>query len=61
MGHVRPSGSRGQTWRTFIRNHGSDIWAYDFLQRCDVFFRPIFAFFLVVQGTREIVHLNVTR
>jgi hypothetical protein len=61
MGHVRPSGSRGQTWRTFIRNHGSDIWACDFLQRCDLFFRPLFAFFLVVQGTRAIVLFNVTR
>jgi hypothetical protein len=61
MRHVRPSGSRGQTWSTFIRNHGGDIWACDFLQLYDVFFRPIFAFFFVVHGTREVVHVNVTR
>ncbi len=61
MRHVRPSGSRGQTWSTFIRNHSGDIWACDFLQLYDIFFRPIFAFFFVVHGTREIVHLNVTR
>jgi len=31
------------------------------LQLYDVLLRPIFAFFFVVHGTREIVHLNVTR
>ena len=61
MRRVRPSGNGGQTWRTFIGNHSGDIWACDFLQRYDVFFRPIFAFFFVVHGTREIVHFNVTR
>jgi len=61
MRRVRPSGSRGQTWRTFIQNHGGDIWACDFLQLYDVLFRPIFAFFFVVHGTREVVHFNVTR
>jgi putative transposase len=59
--HVRPSGRRGQTWRTFIANHSGDIWACDFLQLYDVFFRPIFAFFFVVHGTREVIHFNVTR
>jgi len=58
---VRPSGSRSQTWRTFIGNHSSDIWASDFLQLYDVLFRPIFAFFFVAHGTREVVHFNVTR
>jgi hypothetical protein len=45
----------------FIRNHSGDIWACDFLQLYDIFFRPIFAFFFVVHGTREIVHFSVTR
>jgi transposase InsO family protein len=61
MREVRPPGKRGQTWSTFIRNHSLDVWACDFLQHYDVLFRPIFAFFVVVHGTREIVHLNVTR
>jgi hypothetical protein len=60
MRHVQPSGSRGQTWRTFIRNHSGDIWACDFLQLYDVFFRPLFAFFFVVHRTREVIHFNVT-
>jgi len=61
MSHVRPPGNRGRTWETFIRNHTDDIWACDFLQLYDVWFRPIFAFFVVKHGCREVVHVNVTR
>jgi len=52
---------RGQTWRTFIENHADDVWACDFLQLYDVLFQPIFAFFIVKHGTREVVHVGVTR
>jgi putative transposase len=45
----------GQSWRTFIRNHGDHVWACDFLQTYDVFFRPIFAFFIIEIGTRRVV------
>ena len=58
---VRPPGKRGQSWNAFIANHSRDIWACDFLQLYDVLFRPIFAFFFVVHGTREVVYFNVTR
>ena len=61
MRRVRPPGKRGQRWNTFVGNHSRDIWACDFLQLYDVLFRPIFAFFFVVHGTREVVHFNVTR
>ena len=61
MRRVRPAGKRGQSWNTFVGNHSCDIWACDFLQLYDVLFRPIFAFFFVVHGTREVVHFNVTR
>ena len=62
MRQVRPpDSSSGQTWATFIRNHTDDIWACDFLQLYDVFFRPIFAFFIVKHGSREVVHCGVTR
>jgi transposase InsO family protein len=61
MRRVRPPGKRGQSWNTFVGNHSRDIWACDFLQLYDVLFRPIFAFFFVVHGTREVVHFNVTR
>ena len=45
----------------FIRTHTNDIWACDFLQLYDAWFRPIFAFFVVKHGSREVVHFNVTR
>jgi hypothetical protein len=58
---ARPPGNRTQTWTTFIAHHSREVWACDFLQLYDVLFRPIFAFFFVVHGTREVVHFNVTR
>ncbi len=44
MRQARAPRPRGQTWATFIQNHANDIWACDFLQIHDVFFRPLFAF-----------------
>ena len=45
----------------FLENHTDEIWACDFLQLYDGLFRPIFAFFIVRHGTREVVHVGVTR
>ena len=61
MRSVRPTGRSGQTWRTFMKNHSGEIWACDFLQLYDIFFRPMFALFFVNHATREVVHFNVTR
>ena len=61
MRSVRPRGQHGQTWGTFLRNHTHDIWACDVLQLYDAWFRPIYAFLIVAHGTREVVHVNVTR
>ena len=51
----------GQSWSTFLKNHSDQIWACDFLQTYDIFFRPIFAFFVVELGSRQVVHVAVTR
>ncbi|HWE61208.1 MAG TPA: integrase core domain-containing protein [Chloroflexota bacterium] len=51
----------GQTWTTFLRNQAKGIWACDFLQCTDLFFRPLFVFFIVEHATRRVVHLGVTR
>ncbi len=51
----------GQSWSTFLKNHGDQIWACDFLQTYDILFRPIFAFFIVELGSRKVVHVAVTR
>ncbi len=61
MHQVRPHRPRGQAWVTFIRNHATDVWACDFLQITDVFFRPLFAFIITELGSRRIVHVGVTR
>jgi transposase InsO family protein len=51
----------GQTWTTFLRTQAKGIWACDFLQCTDLFFRPLFALFIVEHATRRVVHLAVTR
>ena len=54
-----PSTRRGQSWATFLRNH--TVWACDFLQIYDIWFRPVFAFFIVDVNTKRVVHVAVTR
>ncbi len=54
---VRPPGD-GQGWRTFLRNH--TVWACDFLQVHDIWFRPLFAFFIVDVNTKEVIHVGAT-
>jgi putative transposase len=61
MNRVRRPPSSGQRWTTFLRNHGRHIWACDFLQTYDLFFRPIFAFFILEIGSRRVVDVAVTR
>jgi putative transposase len=51
----------GQTWKTFLRNHAAGVWACDFLQVTDLFFRPLFAFFIIELQSRKVIHVNVTR
>jgi transposase InsO family protein len=55
---VRPP-SDGQRWRTFLQNR--TVWACDFLQVYDLWFRPLFAFFVIDVNTREVLHVAVTR
>lgn len=61
MRHVRQKRPSGQTWKTFLRNHATEVWACDFLQVMDLFFRPLFAFFFIELASRKVIHVNVTR
>jgi putative transposase len=61
MKSVRESLSPKQTWATFLRKHASEIWACDFLQTYDVFFRTVFVFVIIELGSRRVVHFGVTR
>ncbi len=53
MRTVRTHQPRGQKWATFVHNHAADIWACDFLQVTDLFFRPLFAFFITLAEVTE--------
>ena len=61
MRHSRSKRPSGQNWRTFLRNHAAEVWACDFLQVTDLFFRPLFAFFIIELQSRKVIHVNVTR
>jgi putative transposase len=61
MRSVRTPGSRGQNWATFLHNHAGEIWACDFLQVTDLFFRSLFAFFIIELKSRKVMHVGVTR
>jgi len=50
-----------QSWRTFIKNHGREIFACDFLTQHTAFFVVIYVFVVMELGTRRIVHINVTQ
>jgi len=56
-----PPERKSQTRATFLANHAHEIWACDFVQTYDVFFRTIFIFFMVELGSRRVVHCGVTR
>jgi putative transposase len=61
MRGVRTKQPRGQRWATFLRTHADQIWACDFLQVTDLFFRPLFAFFVIELKSRRVIHVGVTR
>ena len=56
-----PPRQTGQTWATFLKNHASETWAYDFVQTYDLFFRTVFVFFIIELESRWVVHFDVTR
>jgi putative transposase len=58
---VRPVRSPSQAWRTFLKNLAHEMWACDGLPVVDLWFRPVFIFFLIELGSRRVVHLGVTR
>jgi putative transposase len=57
----RAAGPGSQTWRAFLHNHAEAIWACDFLQTRDVWFRDIFVFVIIEVSSRRVVHAAVTR
>ena len=50
-----------QSGATFLRNHAHQIWACDFLQTYDAFFRALFVFVIIELESRRVVYFAVTR
>ncbi len=61
MNQIRRKRPGGQNWATFLHNHAAEIWACDFLQVTDLFFRSLFAFFIIEMRSRKVIHVGVTR
>jgi putative transposase len=61
MRPVRTPQPGGQNWATFRHNHAAHIWACDFLHVTNLFFRPLFAFFIIELKTRRVMHVGATR
>jgi putative transposase len=58
---VKRRGLRGgQTWRTFVRNHASQIYAVDFLTQPTALFTVVYIFVVMEIASRRIVLINVT-
>jgi hypothetical protein len=55
----RSPGDR-QTWKTFLKNHGHEIFACDFVTQHTALFSVIYVFVVMELNTRRIVHINVT-
>jgi putative transposase len=61
--YIRAARSRPpseQSWSTFLKTHGQDIWACDFVPIVTIFFKTLYAFVIVHLDSRRIVHVNVT-
>jgi len=61
MRPVRTARPRGQRWSTFLHTHAETIWACDFLPVTDLFFRSLFAFFIIELKSRRVIYVGVTR
>ena len=60
MGPRRRPPRGDQTWRTFVRNHATELWACDFLSQYTATFAVAYVFVIMEIASRRIVHANVT-
>ena len=57
---VRTRKPPSQTWRTFLKNHATEIAAIDFFTVHTAMFRILFCFVVLRHDRRRVVHFNVT-
>ncbi len=57
----KPKPPRGtQQWSTFLKNHGSTIWSFDFFVQFTFFFVQVYILVIIELESRRIVYLNAT-
>ena len=58
----KPKPPRGtQQWRTFLKNHASVIWSFDFCVQFTFFFAKVYILVIMELESRRIVYLAVTQ
>src|SRR3989441_3014812 len=57
---VRDPKPPSQTWRTFLKNHASQLASIDFFTVPSALFQVLFVFIVMQHDRRRIVHFNVT-
>jgi hypothetical protein len=57
---VRPRRPSSQTWKTFLKNHMSDLVSTDFFVVPTATFRLLFVFVVLSHARRRVVHFAVT-
>ncbi|HZS05917.1 MAG TPA: hypothetical protein VFD58_13850 [Blastocatellia bacterium] len=57
---IRVSAPPSQTWKTFLRNHASQIAAIDFFTVPTATFRNLYCFIILSHDRRKVVYFNVT-
>ena len=60
MQAARSKPAAGQSWSTFLKTHGQDIWACDFVPVVTLSFKTLHAFVIVHHESRCVVHVGVT-
>lgn len=60
MQAARSKPPAGQSWPTFLKTHGPDIWACDFVPVVTLLFKTHHAFVIVHHASRRVVHVGVT-
>ena len=60
MKRWRPDKPPSQTWKTFLKNHGSALAAMDFFVVPTVTFRLLYVLVILSHDRRRVVHVNVT-
>jgi putative transposase len=58
---ARSQSPAGQSWSTFLKNQGQDIWACDFVPEVTLFFQTVYAFVIIHLSSRRVIHVNATR